>query len=306
MKKMEEMENRLNTKIDEIKHNQTYSIIAQSDKQPAKLKTTWHREAQKTEIKIDEEKLKEKNDRTLIIQKYSDPAARKKNAIRQVIRKEYPGVKIELARTTPGGSILVEFEDKDTAENVKKNWNKNLFGGNQGVLTKKTNPPAGIVKNVLTQNIEDEEMSDEEIISEIKATFPNAEIDLFKRDNRFTGTLKIQFNTEEELQRAIESRIIIFDQRCRIERYKYKPRVIVCGHCQTMSHVYRICESRLQGKPPRCGKCSATGHQTNECQASQKDYKCCLCEGNHQTGAKVCAVIKQTMDQLIERRQDGY
>ena len=53
--------------------------------------------------------------------------------------------------TTPVGSILVEFEDKDTAENVKKNWNKNLFGGNNGVLTKKTNPPAGTVKKCVNR-----------------------------------------------------------------------------------------------------------------------------------------------------------
>ena len=159
---------------------------------------------------------------------------------------------------------------------------------------------------MLTENLDDEELSDDEIIGEIKATFPNSEIDLFKRNNKFTGTLKIQFSSEDELQRAMESRVIIFDQRYRIERYKYKPRVIICAHCQTMSHVYRICESRLQGKPPRCGKCSETGHQSKDCNVQNENYKCCHCDGNHQTGAKECEVVQRTVDQLIERRQDGY
>ena len=161
----------------------------------------------------DTEKVKQKNEKTLIIKKYMDPDARKKNNIRRVISKEYPGVGIENARTTEGGSILVEFEDKETAEKVKKQWNKNLFGGNQGVTTKKTSPPAGIVKHVMTEDLEDEEYSDDDIISEVKETFPDVEVDLFKKDNKFTGTLKIQFSTEDELGRAMNNGIKLFPQK---------------------------------------------------------------------------------------------
>ena len=309
-KQMEEMEKRLNSKIEEIKNTKPpYSNMVQSENLQAKVNNTnkiVKSLVQRNGNKKDTEEAKLKNEKTLIIKKYMDPEARKRNNIRRTISKEYPGVGIENARTTVGGSILIEFEDKETAEKVKKQWNKNLFGGNQGVTTKKTSPPAGIVKHVMTEDLEDEEYSDDDIISEVKETFPDVEVDLFKKDNKFTGTLKIQFSTEDELGRAMNNGIKLFQQKHKIERYNYKPRVIICKFCQRFSHVSRICESRLKGHDPKCGKCTDNDHETKDCEKQQKDYKCCHCEGNHETGSKDCEVMKLKLEELYDRTQNGY
>ena len=177
-----------------------------------------------------------------------------------------------------------------------------MFGGNDGVVNRASNPPAAIVKNVLT---DDTEIRDEEIIEEIKGTFPDAEIDLFKKDNKFTGTLKIKFNTEDELENALNSRLTLFQQRYKLEQYKYRPRVIICRYCQKLGHVSRICENRIKGNP-RCGKCAETSHETKDCPKQENDYKCCYCDGNHETGAKQCEFMKTKLEQIEERSQNGY
>ena len=302
---MKAMENRLNAKIEALKLS--YSNKAQSGIVPSKGNIT-NRLVKTLKQKQDNkntEEIKEKNERTLIIKKYMDPESRKKDMIRKAVRKEYPGVGIENARTTPGGSILVEFCDKETAENVRSKWNKKLFGGNQGAEIKKAIPPSGIIKNVFTEDLDDEEPSDDDIITEIKESYPDVVVDLFKKNEKFTGTLKIQFKTEDDLKGAMNSRIKIFDQYYKVERYIYKPRVIYCKYCQIFGHVYRVCENRLKGNKPKCGKCTEDSHETKDCDKNQNDYKCSHCQDSHETGSKNCKVMEAKLEEIIERSQNG-
>ena len=71
---------------------------------------------------------------------------------------------------------------------MKNNWNKDLYGGNKGVVTTNDNPPAGIVKNV-AKPTRNNGQTEEKIIDEIKVVYPNANVDLFKRNDKFTGTI---------------------------------------------------------------------------------------------------------------------
>ena len=122
------------------------------------------------------------------------------------MNKDYPGEILSNARTTAGGSMLLEFDDKPTADRVKQNWRKTTFGGNAGVVTIKENPPAGIIKNVF---VEDEEKTDDDIINEVKRKYPDSEVDLFQKDDEFSGIIKIIFNNDAELETALERQNII-------------------------------------------------------------------------------------------------
>ena len=306
--KMSEMEDRLNSKIENIKEavKPSYSNVFQQDKLQAKVNSTNRLVkslAQQKEPTEDSEETKQRKERTIIVKKYMDPKVRNSPDIRQPLYDEYPGIVIRNARTTVGGSLLVELDNKETVERVKNNWNKNLYGGNDGAVDIKNNPPAGIVKNI-SRKVLDEFTSEEDLINEIKSSYPDVKVDLFKRNDKFTGTLKIEFNTEEEYQRAVNDRVKIFYQKYIMERYEYKPRVIICKYCQMFNHVSRVCRNRLKGKP-RCGKCSSNDHETKDCIIEKEDYKCCHCEGNHETGAKECEVVKTKLDAINERAHNG-
>ena len=216
-----------------------YSNILHSGKLQAKVENTnkiVKAMAQQNEIKKDSVDEKERMERTLVIKKYTDPKIRKSPQIHESIYKEYPGVVIRNARTTAGGSILIELDDKETANKVRETWNKDLFGGNKGAVNLKKTPPAGIVKHIPKSTVDDE-TTEEDLINEIRSKYPNANVDLFKRNEKFTGTLKIEFNSEEEFQTALKNRVQIFEQRYIMERYHYRPRVIICKYCQKFGHV---------------------------------------------------------------------
>ena len=72
----------------------------------------------------------EKNENTRLIKKPLDKKIRNSGDIRKVINNEYPGKLIRSCKTTAGGSIIIEFDDKDSAQEVEDNWRPTLFGGN--------------------------------------------------------------------------------------------------------------------------------------------------------------------------------
>ena len=142
---------------------------------------------------------------------------------------------------------------------------------------------AAIIKHVYTDH------SNEDIKKEITGQYPNCEVDLFMKSDRFTGTMKVSFSKEEEYKDVMENRIKIFRQRYVVEPYIFKSRVIKCNYCQKLSHVERLCRS----ENPVCGKCTSTDHETKDCEAAPEDYKCYHCKGNHETGHKECRVMKE-------------
>ena len=221
--------------------------------------------------------------------------------IQRVINREFPGEVIRNARTTAGGSLLVELNDKETADRVKQAWRKTLFGGNEGAVGLQSNPPAGIIRNVIVDNDDDEELlSEEDIANEITSQYENAETDFFHKGDEFTGTIKIVFNSTNDLEKAKKNPIKIFDQRYRVEEYEFRPRVIICNYCQKFGHVHRVCRSKAKGNPV-CGKCAGKNHETIECNVSPAEYKCSHCDGSHQTGNKECTIYKHKLEEIKSR-----
>ena len=153
--------------------------------------------------------VKEKEDRdqrTYLVLAYKDKNIISSAHIKRELNSHYPGVAIRNTRTTAGGSILIEFDNKTAGEEVQQNWKKSMFGGNKGMKNVKSIRSSGIIKHVfLDETIED-------IETEIVNNYPDTKCEFFKRDGRFTGCIKITFKDEKSLQAAIENRIKIYNQ----------------------------------------------------------------------------------------------
>lgn len=231
---------------------------------------------------------------TVIIKKPLSRDIRNSEDIRRAVDGAFKDVVIRHARTTPGGSIRLEFQNKEDADKVAKNWDKSLFGGNEGVLRPGKTTFPGIIRNIY------KEVTKDEIETGIKAVYGDAEIDIFKREGTFTGTVKVLFKSEDELRAAMAAPIKIASQRCIVDEYEIRPRVIKCNNCQKFGHIARLCRSKT-----KCGKC-ALGHETRSCTINDaKKFKCAHCEGNHSSGYRGCEVVQSKEADLQLRSQYG-
>ena len=150
---------------------------------------------------------------------------------------------------------------------------------------------AGIIKHVYSDR------SLEEIEEEIISKYENCEVELFKKDEEFTGTIKIKFNSEGDYQDALDNRVKVFEQIYIMEKYKFRPRVIMCRKCQKYGHVARVCRS----DHPVCGFCKSEDHDTDRCNAREDQHKCYHCNGNHRSGHKACTVHQTKEDEIKTR-----
>ena len=166
----------------------------------------------------------------------------------------------------------------------------------------RANPYRSLTPDIQVTRAEDTD--DDDIIRDIKQKYPNCEVDMFQKNGKFSGTIKIIFQGAQELEDALKERIMIQDVRYIIGKYIYKPRVVVCKYCQTIGHISRLCRNRERNKHV-CGKCSSKSHETKDCTVQPEDYKCYHCEGKHITGSKVCRIMIQKMEELTARHHNG-
>ena len=200
-------------------------------------------------------------------------------------------------RITAGGSYLIEFEDEKSAHEVETNWNEDHFNGNSGIVKPDEPNSTGIVKFVYN------DMEEEELKDEIKQNYPGCIFDLFKRNDVFTGTIKVKFQNEGQLQNAVDNKFKIANRLYLVEPFKHKPRVIKCNVCQLLGHVSRICRNKDK---PVCGKCSCEGHESKDCTKGEDEYKCFHCGKNdHITGSYDCEKVKERYQTLLDRKQNG-
>merc|ERR1711972_187761 len=101
------------------------------------------------------------------------------------------------------------------ADNIIKNWKTNLYGGNKGAAKGNFPKTTGIVKHVWCDR------SEEEIKEEISSNYDCNDIDVFKRNGKYMGIIKINFKTKEQFEAVMNVRITIFDQRYILEEYNF-------------------------------------------------------------------------------------
>ena len=283
------METRLLEKIDAVK-KPTYTEMTNKQLGTNIKKIVKHIDQERKESSAEE--INERQKRTIIVKQYKDKNVRNSEDVRKPIYEQFPGTIIRNARTTAGGSILVELDDEKSAENITKNWNRHLYGGNQGVMMGNIPKTIGIVKHVWIQR------PLEEIKEDIIENYHCKEVEFFKKNGNYMGIVKITFNTQDELEKTMNERIKIFRQRFIVEEYNFKPRVIKCNQCQKFNHIARLCRS-----DELCGKCGRN-HNTDTCNVDPEDYTCHHCKGNHQTGDKECPVMKEKEEFLKNRHQN--
>ena len=296
MEKMQQHIDRIETKVDQ-KNNSTsnpenklnYNAALKLGKVEKNIQQLVKQ--QSTSLKeVPKVKDPAKYEKTIIVKSYSDKNIKNSVDIRKAVGPVYKDAAIIEARTTVKGHILLEFADKQTAEKVIETWKPDLFGGNKGVVKLKRPKAAGLIKYVC-QN----DASEEEILEAAITSYPNTDIELFKnKEGRFTGTIKVTFNSEDDLNAAMNNPVYINNHRYRMEKYENRPQIIKCHNCQSFGHVARLCFS----KNTICGKCTSKEHPTKDCTTLPTDYKCFHCEGNHQTGYKNCEAVKLKIEEL--------
>ena len=277
-----------------IAHKPTYSDatakkIGQNVKQTNKLIKEMNFQIKE----VNPAEISEQEERTILIRKYKDKEVRNSINIIKCINEHYEGAIIRNARTTAGGSILIEFDDKETADAVKTGWNKDLFGGNGGAYKASERMPTGIIKHVY------QDKSQEEMKREITSAYPDAECEFWcTKQDQFMGIIKIKFKTENQYAEAKQNKVAIFRQKYILEKYNPKPKVIICMKCQRFGHIARLCRET----DPICGKCSSRNHDTRGCGQTEQNYKCHHCDGNHATGDKKCPHMIERLEEIINRR----
>ena len=237
------------------------------------------------------EDIKAKQERTILVKEYGDKNIRNSGDVRKQVNKEFPGAKIRNARTTAGCSILLEFDDSVTANTVAGSWKNTLFGGNKGIMRGNKPRNAGIIKFVNLDRTEDE------IEEEITSKYENSEVEFFKKNKKSTGMIKVKFDSGDQLEDALVNRVKIFEQRYIMEKFIFKPRVIMCLKCQRYGHIERVCRSEKSV----CGNCKNNNHKTEHCTVEEQQHKCYHCDGNHHTGHKSC-LVHQAKEDVIRNR----
>jgi hypothetical protein len=247
-----------------------------------------------------EKEEKEKKERTRIVLKPLDKDLRNSAAVRKATNKALPGVAIRNCRITVGGSILLEFNDADTAQDVDRKWKPSIFGGNNGLKIPGEGNTFGIVKHVYDDTLRQDEM-EQEIITQ----YDGATCEFFTKgdgsDKVFTGIIKIDFKERNKLEAAMSSVISIGRQKYHVEEYRRKLRVIKCARCQGFGHVHRMCRSAK----PKCGKCSSSDHESKDCNITS-NFKCAHCDGNHITGVAVCPMVIKKLEEIKSRSNYGF
>ena len=231
-----------------------------------------------------------------IVLKPNDVNIRNSKSLRKQFNEHFPQVILKHARISAGGSYVFEFDEEEAANDVEQHWSKNHFAGNAGIVKMTDRNLTGLVKFVY------DDLEEEDIINSIIDNYPGCKYELFKKDEEFTGMIKVTFRDETELNTAITNKFNICHRKYITEPFKHKPRVIKCNVCQRLGHVSRLCRSK---EKPVCGKCSREGHESKNCQTPANLHKCFHCgKPDHITGSYSCEKMKEKLQELIDR-QDG-
>ena len=154
----------------------------------------------------------------------------------------------------------------------------------------------GIVKYVY------DDMTETEITEDIEVNYPSTRYELFKnKEKEFTGMIKVTFENENDLNKAIAEKFTICNKKYIVEPFIFKPKVIKCNTCHMFGHISRWCGHKDKAI---CGKCTKN-HETKDCNIPEQEYKCYMCGENHITGSYSCVKMQEKLQELTESR-NGY
>ena len=245
-----------------------------------------------------QKRLLENSKTTLIVRQPKNKELINSYMIRKAFYKDYKNIPMKAAIVTAGGSIRLQFQDEETRDEVLKNWNKTVLGGNEGAVKPSVGKKIGLLKEV------DKDLEKEFITSEINKAYPDTETDLFMKNGKFMGVIKLTFKDQTAYDEAKKNGVIIENGKYIIEEYISKPRVIRCYRCQAYGHISRLCRS----KKVRCGNCCEEGHESKDCEnnTDQSKPKCLHCKLDHRTGSNQCEHYRNVEDKIRTSYKYGY
>ena len=260
-------------------HTMTNSAANKSDGSQAKTSAS----GRQLEILMDEKK-------TVSIGNVRDKTISSSARIKSVFNKYYPKIEIIHCKRTVNGFILIELDTLENAEKVVANWVASRF------FVDGNGPPTfvDLLQNARAKAIVtdvDNNLTNEEVTTYIRADFPNATARRFVNGRGPTHVVLVSFNSNEDLQKALGSRICIGDVIHRFQVYDVRPRVIQCYNCYQYNHIGRNCNRKMT-----CPVCTGE-HKESDCNVKKNQqtdkFKCTNCQGNHSAVDRSCAVYKK-------------
>ena len=235
---------------------------------------------------------------TLIVQKPKNKELTNSYMIRKAFYKDHKNTPMKAGIVTASGSIKLQFQDEETRDKVLQNWTKNSLGGNEGAVIPSFGRKIGIIKEV------DKDLDRECIIEEVTKAYPGTEIDIFMKNGKSMGIIKLTFKDQDGYDAAKKNGVIIENGKYIVEEYISKPKVIRCYRCQAYGHISRLCRSLKV----RCGNCCEEGHESKDCEkdTEQSKPKCLHCKLNHRTGSNQCEYYRNVEDKVRAAYKHGY
>ena len=224
--------------------------------------------------------------------------AKDSTRIKTELSSRFPRTKFLHTMKTADGRVIVETENHNIADNIVRNWPKDLFGGSECRPPAKKKSLTLLLKGVpLPDHIPDTGVQEDKIQEELSKTFPDCEVHRVKRpDNSPLRMLKLTLENEEDAQRALTDGVCIGNLWIRPEIETRTPKVIQCYRCLKFGHIAASCNYKNEV----CSICSEEGHNYENC--PKEEVKCKNCSGNHSAVSRYCPLKQQKLEELCIRK----
>ena len=210
-------------------------------------------------------------------------------------------LKIKSSFVTKAGSLLIEFNNPEDAEEVARNWNPSYYTNKRSGGETRCNLLSMINKNSVIIKQVPKSINDTELNISVAKNFAGATAKRFvTKENIILGTVKIDFEEETEREKALTLGIKLGEEIFPAEKYEPRRRIIQCYNCLKFGHVAKLCRQ----DHPTCSTCGRDHHATR-CQYRRIHCSNCDQDG-HSATDKQCPKfrdIAMKMDLLPNRNQ---
>ena len=213
-------------------------------------------------------------------------------------------LKIKSSFVTKAGSLLIEFNNPEEAEEVTKNWNPSYYTNKRREGETRCNLLSMISKNSVIIKQVPKSINDTELNISVAKNFSGVTAKRFVTKEKVKlGTVKIDFEDETERDKALTLGIKLGEEIFPAEKYEPRRRIIQCYNCLKFGHVAKLCRQ----DHPTCSTCGRDHHATS-CQYRRVHCSNCDQEG-HSATDKQCPKfrdIAMKMNLLPNRNQSSH
>ena len=213
---------------------------------------------------------------------------------RSEFNKHFIRMRIKSIFATQAGNIIIELYEREDVLTVVKNWKPNFFCVEDISDTEGTKIShmisSGKPREIILKGVH-KAWEEDDIKAELQSDhnrFIEPSIRRFiTREGNVLGTVKINFKTNDEFQKAIKKGIFLFNEHFNAEVFIHKPRAHQCYNCKQFGHPAKWC-----AKKEMCEYCASEGHTGKDCiiKGEIHDYVCANCKGHHSATYHKCPI----------------